>query len=39
MGSQIPDQLNDKMIDVLSNFRKLEEIALTDMPTTSNSNQ
>lgn len=29
-ASQLPDALNDKMIDVLSNFRKLEEIALSD---------
>ncbi|CAD8187677.1 unnamed protein product [Paramecium pentaurelia] len=39
-ASQLPDALNDKMIDVLSNFRKLEEIALSDtqsqQSTTSN---
>ncbi|CAD8102932.1 unnamed protein product [Paramecium sonneborni] len=29
-ASQLPDLLNDKMIEVLSNFRKLEEIALSD---------
>ncbi|CAD8106405.1 unnamed protein product [Paramecium sonneborni] len=29
-ANQLPDALNDKMIEVLSNFRKLEEIALSD---------
>lgn len=26
-NNRLPDQINDKMIEILANFRKLEEIA------------
>ena len=36
-NARLPDQINDKMIEILANFRKIEDIANNE-PTLGNDN-